>query len=176
MKKLFSELPCLQGRRITLRGVTDADAESLLEMVNDPEVYRYLPTYLFEKKYPDIHEIIGRLYTECLQESLILGVYMDGDLCGLAEFYGYRDEIHKVSVGYRLRKRYWGMGIATEVLGLMVRYLYDETDIEIITASTMVENKASAGVLQKNGFSLVVSGASEDWGYDNPTIADKWIR
>ena len=40
----------------------------------------------------------------------------------------------------------------------------------------MVENKASAKVLIKNGFALVVSGAKEDWGYPEPTIVDKWIR
>ena len=40
----------------------------------------------------------------------------------------------------------------------------------------MVENLASARVLTKNGFSLVVRGAEEDWGYPQPTAADKWIR
>ena len=50
-----------------------------------------------------------------------------------------------------------------------------ETDVEIITASTMVENRASARVLIKNGFTLVNSTVPEDWGYDHPTLADKWI-
>ena len=90
--------------------------------------------------------------------------------------YGYRDEMHKISVGYRIMERYWGRGIATEALGLMVRYLYNETDIEIITASTMPENQASANVLRKNDFTLVVSGADEDWGFDHPIPTDKWIR
>ena len=58
----------------------------------------------------------------------------------------------------------------------MIDYLYNETDIEIITASTMIENQASARVLIKNGFDLVVHAADEDWGYDRPTAADKWIR
>ena len=73
-------------------------------------------------------------------------------------------------------ERYWGRGIASEALGLMIDYLYGETDIEIITASTMVENRASAKVLLKNDFALVVSGVGEDWGYEQPTPADKWIR
>ena len=69
----------------------------------------------------------------------------------------------------------WGKGIATEVLRMMINYLCSETDIEIITASTMVENQASANVLRKSGFTLVSSAVGEDWGYDQPTIADKWI-
>ncbi|MCR5689516.1 MAG: hypothetical protein K6G71_04625 [Clostridiales bacterium] len=46
----------------------------------------------------------------------------------------------------------------------------------MITASTMIENKASARVLQKNGFQLTASGVPEDWGYEQPTVADKWFR
>ena len=103
-------------------------------------------------------------------------MFSGGEFCGLAEMYGFREELHKISVGYRLLERFWGKGIATEALGLMVSYLYGQTDMEIITASTMVENKASAKVLIKNGFDLVVSAADEDWGYDRPTAADKWIR
>ena len=97
-------------------------------------------------------------------------------MCGLAEFYGFRDEIHKISVGYRLLKRYWGKGIATQTVALMVDYLYGCTDTEIITASTMLQNRASAHVLQKNGFSLVNHAVEEDWGFPEPTLTDKWIR
>ncbi|MBR2561312.1 MAG: GNAT family N-acetyltransferase [Eubacterium sp.] len=175
-KKLFTEIPFLCSGRITLEQLRDKDAPALQKLVDDPDVYRYLPTFLFEKRYPDIHYVIERLYDECFQESIILGVYTEKTFCGLAEMYGWRDSIHKISVGYRLLKEYWGKGIATETLDLMVHYLYDETDIEIITASTMVDNRASAQVLKKNGFALVISGACEDWGYAEPTPADKWIR
>ena len=89
--------------------------------------------------------------------------------------YGFRDEIHKISIGYRLAESCWGRGIASETVALMTGYLLKETDIEIITASTMIENKASARVLTKNGFTLVNSGVGEDWGYETPTATDKWI-
>lgn len=176
MKKLFSEIPCLRGQRLVLRGLVPADAPGLTELVNSPKVYRYLPTFLFEKRYADVQEVIRRLYDEGWKESIILGVFAGEDFCGLAEMYGFRDPIHKISVGYRLLERCWGKGYATETLGLMVDYLYGETDIEIITASTMVENRASANVLKKNGFSLVVHAVGEDWGYPAPTVTDKWIR
>ncbi len=176
MNKLFSEIPYIEGERLVLKQIEEKDSEALLELASDPEVYRYLPTFLFEQKYPDIHEVIDKLYTECFKESIILGIYLDGDFCGIAEFYGSRDEAHKISVGYRLLRRCWGKGIASETLSMMIKYLYEETDIQIITASTMVENKASAKVLLKNGFTLVISGAKEDWGYPELTIVDKWIR
>ncbi|WP_330054932.1 GNAT family N-acetyltransferase [Ruminococcus sp.] len=174
-KKLFSELPTLTGDGITLRPLNIGDTCSLKELTEDNEVYRYLPTFLFEKKYENTEEVICRMYDEGLKESIILGIFRDGAFCGLAEMYGYRDDIHKISVGYRLIKRWWGKGIAKKALGLMISYLNDETDIEIITASSMVENKASAAVLRKNNFILVTT-AKEDWGYDKPISAHKWIR
>ncbi len=176
MKKLFSEIPYIQNEHLTLKRLTESDADALQELVNSDIVYRYLPTFLFERKYEDINYVIRHLYDECWKESIILGIFCDGAFCGLAEMYGFRDEYHKISIGYRLSECFWGKGIASEALSMMVDYLYNETDIEIITASTMVENIASACVLRKNGFDLVVHGVDEDWGYNTPTVVDKWIR
>ena len=175
-KKLFSEIPRIQSPRLVLKEVTLADTSALQEFVSSPTVYRYLPTFLFERRYPDVRYVIEHLYTECWKESIILGVYMEDKFCGLAEMYGYRDPLHKISLGCRLSDRSWGKGIATEAVGMMVDYLYSETDIEIIAASTMVQNHASANVLRKNGFTLVVHASDEDWGYGKPTLTDKWIR
>lgn len=176
MKKLFSEIPELIGKRIVLRKLTDADANGLQALKNDQAVYRWLPTFLFERKYNDPHTVIRRLYDECLEESLILGVFMEGRFCGLAEMYGYRETVHKISVGYRLMESEWGKGIATEALELMVGEALMNRSIEIITASTMVENQASARVLLKNGFTRLPTPMYEDWGYEKPTLTDKWIR
>ena len=177
MKKgLFSEIPRLEKDGITLSRLLPEHAESLRELIGNPRVYRYLPTFLFEKKYGNPSEVIRRLYGECLRESMILGVFREGKFAGIAEFYGYREPIHKVSVGYRLLERCWGQGIAGKALGMMIRYLEEETDVEIVTAGAMIENRASARVLEKNGFTLVAHAVDEDWGYETPTVADKWIR
>lgn len=176
MKKLFSEIPYIEGDRVVLRQITQDDVLAMRELADNDAVYRYLPTFLFEKKYDSMEYVIDHLYDECFRESIILGIYMNGEFCGIAEMYGFRDEIHKISIGYRLLERFWGQGIASEALGLMIDYLYNETDIEIITASTMIENQASARVLEKNDFDLVVHAVPEEWGFEEPTIADKWIR
>ena len=56
-----------------------------------------------------------------------------------------------------------------------MRYLIQETDIKIITASTMVANKKISRVTEKNNFLLEVSGVDEDWGYLQPTSVNKWV-
>lgn len=176
MDKLFSEIPYLQGERVTLKQLSLSDGDALRELTEDDTVYRYLPTFLYEKQYDDTEYVIRHLYDECIQCSLILGVYVGGEFCGLAEIYGYRASLFKASVGYRLLQRYWGRGIATEALGLMVKYLLEETDVKIITASTMVKNQASANVLKKNGFKHLTYTSLEDWGYAKPILTEKWLR
>ena len=178
-KKMFSEIPCIKGDRVVLDRVVDADADALRDLIESPYVQRYLPTFLFENQFDDAHEAIRQLYGALFEnkESLILAIREKetGELAGLAEFYGLYDRLHKVSVGNRFRERWWGRGLSTEATRLMVDYLYGETDIEIITASTRVENDAAARVLEKVGFIRTAHGVEEDWGFPEPTIVDKWF-
>ncbi len=176
MKKLFPEPPVLGGGALRLRPLGASDTEGLRRLTRQEAVYRWLPTFLFEKKYGDPGEAIRHMYSEGLEDSLILGVFREGSFCGLAEVYGYREPIRKASVGYRLLQEEWGKGTATEALRIVVDELLAVRGIEIITASTMAENAASARVLRKNGFTLVNRAVDEDWGYPEPTPADKWIR
>ena len=175
MKKLFSEIPYIKSGRLVLRKIEETDADGLAELAHSPNVYRYLPTFLFERKYEDIHRVIRRLYDECYKESIILGVFREDEFCGLAEIYGYREETHKASIGCRFLERCWGKGMATETVGALVRYLTQEAGIEIVTASTMVANRTISRVTEKNGFLLAASGVGEDWGYAQPVPVNKWV-
>ena len=193
--KLFDEIPYLSNERIELKRIVTSDAVKLKELTDNENVYRYLPTFLFERQFDDPEEAIEKMYGKLFRnrESLILGIFLRegiggsltyegmaseerGTFCGLAEYYGFKDELHKTCIGYRLLESFWGRGIASGTVALMIDYLYSKTDTEIITASTMIENKASERVLTKNGFIMTSKGIEEDWGYDTPTVTDKWFR
>ena len=87
MIKLFDEYPELENDRILLRRLTDADADALGAFTGNERVYRTLPTFLYERKYPDPHEVIRRMHEECFltKESLILGLFLKSgeEFCGL---------------------------------------------------------------------------------------------
>ena len=97
------------------------------------------------------------------------------EFCGVIELYDYKDHIHKVSLGYRLLSRYWGKGIATEAVRMIVDHLYSETDIEIVTASTMQENDASNKVLGKCGFEKTTDSKEDDWGFGEDIPTKVWF-
>ena len=177
MKKLFDEIPYLEDERIIIRKITGRDWRELRKMARSRVIYRYEPTYLLERKYSNSIEFLKGLVRKIRdKENLLLAVEYKEDrkLCGLAEFYDYSERLHRVCIGYRLREEYWGKGIATAAVKLMTDYLQTQTDVEIISASTMPDNKASAHVLEKNGFVLITCD-NEDWGYELPTKALKWL-
>ena len=104
MKKLFDEIPYLEGEHVILRKIVEEDRETLWEMAHSSIVYRYEPTYLLEQQYSDMDQLFRDLYGECFEKkrNLFLGVFLKenpAELCGLAEFYDYRDHIHMVSIG-----------------------------------------------------------------------------
>ena len=49
MTKLFDEIPRLENGRIVLRRLEHADGEGLRELAHSERVYRYLPTFLYER-------------------------------------------------------------------------------------------------------------------------------
>lgn len=176
MKKLISEIPYIKSEDIELKKLTLDDTSALKELTENEEVYKFLPSFLFEKKYESAEDVINRLYDECLEESLILGVFSNGEFCGLAEIYGYSAPLLKVSIGCRLLPCFWGKGIATKTVNLIVDFLFNETEVKVITASVMPENSGSANVLKKNGFRRVLRSVPGDWGFSKPVFADKWAK
>ena len=51
MKLLFETPPVLKGESLTLRPLEASDEDGLKRLTQQEIVYRFLPTFLFEKKY-----------------------------------------------------------------------------------------------------------------------------
>ena len=176
---LFQEYPVMEDDMIVIRKMRDEDADALAGMCAEKDVYRYVPTFLYELKYEDKHEVIAKMDAECFdtRENILLGVYLKetGEFTGIAEFYAYEPDRRKCSIGLRLKQEFWGRKIASHAEKLMIRYLLDRANIRIITAHIMQENKASAAAALKNGFEKRYCDILEDWGFAEPVLIDKYI-
>jgi RimJ/RimL family protein N-acetyltransferase len=62
------------------------------------------------------------------------------------------NSVKTAELGYWLGEEYWGQGIATELVKLMIKYSFKNFDIERLQAHVFEHNKASARVLEKTGF------------------------
>ncbi len=94
MKALFEEFPRLEGERLLLREWALSDAAALEEIIRDPDVYRFLPTFLYEQSLSDTVEMIAGSRAACFdtKESILFGVcFRDASqsVVGIAEIYNY---------------------------------------------------------------------------------------
>ncbi|MGW3952264.1 GNAT family N-acetyltransferase [Streptomyces sp. NPDC004752] len=71
-----------------------------------------------------------------------------------------------VEVGWRLGRRFWGKGIASEAAATAVRFGFRDAGLEQIVSITQVGNGASERVMGKSGMRLV--RASVDPGCGRP--------
>ena len=59
--------------------------------------------------------------------------------------------MHRTEAGWRLDRRFWGRGLATEGALASLRYGFEERGLERIISMTVPENVASWRVMQKIG-------------------------
>jgi ribosomal-protein-alanine N-acetyltransferase len=59
----------------------------------------------------------------------------------------------KANLGYWIGEEFWGKGVATECVKLVIGYGFTELKLDKVSACVYPENKASIRVLEKNGLS-----------------------
>jgi RimJ/RimL family protein N-acetyltransferase len=58
-------------------------------------------------------------------------------------------------LGYRLLRRHWGKGLASEGARELVRYGFDDVGLDRIIAQTITVNAASRAVMERVGLNFV---------------------
>ena len=165
----------MENERLLIHSLREQDLDGLTAMRNDPRVYRCEPTFLAELQGTPEEALRDLRHMDLFQDrQCILGIYEKTDqdvLAGLAEFYDYKPSGKVISIGCRLRPEFWGRGLGSACIQEMCDYILNNTEVELITAHVMPENKASSQMLLKNGFEHLVTKA-EDWGYNKQTEAE----
>ncbi len=134
MKRLFDCFPAMESDRLILREWKESDANGLTDLIRNQQVYRFLPTFLYERAIENTAEMIARSRAECFdtKKSVLLGIYIKQEtdrIIGVAEIYNYELEKEKASIGYRIHPYWWKCGIATETAALLKSYLLKNTDV-----------------------------------------------
>jgi RimJ/RimL family protein N-acetyltransferase len=152
--------PILRTERITLVPLADEHLELEVELDSDPEVMRHL---------------LGRASTREEVEAsharrLAAAQRVDGlgFWIGLVDdaFVGWwtlqpargpdqPDDPGVADLGYRLMRRQWRKGLASEGARELVRYGFDEIGLDRIIAQTMAVNAGSRAVMERIGLSYM---------------------
>lgn len=141
--------------RLILRLQTLADAPLLVELNSDPEVVRYTGDgslandgearkLLQELVFPQWENYRMGRFAVTLKDGTFLG------WCGLKHF----PQTDEVDLGYRLMKKFWGQGYATEASRAALDYGFTTLGLKRIIAKAMPDNKDSLKVMQKLGMNF----------------------
>ncbi|MEB4210478.1 GNAT family N-acetyltransferase [Mycobacterium sp. 94-17] len=141
------------GTRVVLRLPMLDDAGALFQRVaRDREVTKYLlwPPHL------DV-AATRRVITEKLnvggdERTWVIELKHSGDVVGLASC--RRPVPHSVEIGYCLGRRWWGKGLMSEVIGLLLHALDADRAVYRVWATCSVDNERSARLLEHAGFFL----------------------
>ena len=141
----------LETRRLVVRSFTTSDVADYAALVADPEVMKFLGDGL------PLEEAKARAYVEdCIENEDTLGfaryalVFRNSKefigFCGYSPMDGYID------LGYRIARKHWGNGYASEAAQAVIRHGFERLGFERIVAIAYAENKRSIRVIEKLGF------------------------
>ncbi|KAH7842207.1 hypothetical protein Vadar_002667 [Vaccinium darrowii] len=135
---------------ITLRPFDLSDVDDLMEWTTDDNVARFCSWDTYTSREQGIDFITNRaihhpwLRAICLKNKAIGSIsVMPGSGIGAG----------RAEIGYALASKYWGKGIVTRAVKIVVSTIFLEwTHLERLEALVDVENLGSQRVLEKSGF------------------------
>lgn len=165
-----------ENDKFILREIVLADADGMFEMDSDPEVHKYLGNkpVTTKEQVVDVIKMIRQQYVDngigrwaIINKSTHEFMGWTGLKLVTTEINGHKNYL---DVGYRLNKRFWGQGIATETAIISLRYAFDKLNANEVFGMADVENIASNKVLSKIGMQFV------NTFYYEGVIKHNWYR
>ncbi len=136
---------------VTLREVIDSDLPIFFEQESDPDA-RYMAAFTSEDRNDREAFMAHWARIRSNSSNIVRTILADGQVAGSmfswSEVDAAGERTHEV--GYWLGKAYWGQGIATRALALLLR----ELPMRPLYAHAAKDNLASIRVLEHCGFKL----------------------
>jgi [ribosomal protein S5]-alanine N-acetyltransferase len=143
----------IETQRLRLRRLRPVDEADLIALDSDPDVMRYVGAPAGVKSAP---ETVERVRQRIEADHEPLGFWRvesraDGTFYGLGAL--IRMPVgDDIELAYRLARRAWGQGIASEAGAALVDYAFGTLGLRQLVAVTYPEHRASQRVLDKLGF------------------------
>ncbi|MBG9456210.1 alanine acetyltransferase [Lysinibacillus sphaericus] len=154
-EKVFAKFPLLNSEKLVLKKIEDAHLQELFAIYDNEKVFEYcgiIPKHNIQT----VSKMIGHFDRDYRKESIVKwGIFQKShsdQLVGIIEAMEFNQKVNMVTIGYYLAEDFWGKGLASDAVNIVVKYLFEEVHINRIQAEVMPLNEASKKVLQKNGF------------------------
>jgi [ribosomal protein S5]-alanine N-acetyltransferase len=163
----------IKAQGFTLRGWRLDDAESLQKHADNSNIYSFL---LDRFPHPYTMEAaIGWITPMLTQDPMVnFAIDIDGKAVGVIGL-ELRNDVYRRSplLGYWISETYWGRGIMSKAIKLIVDYAFDNLDAVRVQAGVLSNNPRSMRVLEKAGF--VKEGVLKNNIIKNEIVLDEHI-
>jgi len=156
-----------ETERCYVREITTEDVLRLYEIYSDKETKRYIEDLYddYEKEVQFTKDYILNQYRFYEYGLWIVILKETGEVIGRAGIFD-RENQENTEIGFVFDKKYWGKGIATEILTAISDYARKEFGIETLVAHVMNGNLRSKALLTKLGYSYIGEESIDGKVYD----------
>jgi ribosomal-protein-alanine N-acetyltransferase len=168
----FGAFPTLKTERLILREIIPSDAEALFRIRGDYEVTKYNIGTAYDRleQAEDLIAAMAQAYREEKEIRWGISFKTENTLIGMVGYNYWIRRDARGSVGYDLARAYWGQGIMTEALAVVVAFGFRRMGLNRIEADADARNPASARVLAKVGFHQ--EGLQREQFYEDSSFND----
>ncbi|NLR68600.1 GNAT family N-acetyltransferase [Chitinophaga varians] len=148
------QLPVLSTEQLVLRPITEKDTAALFSLFSKEEVTRYMDIDAFTN-ITEATQIITYFRERWeKQEGMRWAITFKGkdELVGTCGFHHWNKTHYKIELGYDLLPSYWGKGIMTTAIGQILRFVFEELQLNRVEAFVDPLNAASSRLLGRVGF------------------------
>ena len=163
----------IECAKCVVRDWARSDKGALLRFANNRNVWRNL-THRFPHPYTEADAEWWFSFLESMAEPTHWAIEVDGYAAGgIGVRLGEGTYIKSAEFGYWLGEPYWGRGIMTEAVRLVVPYVMSRFDLIRLESPVFEWNPASMRVLEQCGF--VREGVSRASGLKDGQVIDRVI-
>jgi len=144
----------IETERLVLRPWVESDLEPFTRMNGDSEVMRFFPNTLEPAQTEQFYHNIMHEFSEYGYGLYATEERDSGSFIGFVGFHWARFEVDFcpcVEIGWRLDKKYWGKGYATEGAKACLSHGFSNLKLDDVYSFTSVINQPSQRVMQKIG-------------------------
>ena len=150
-----------ETNRLILREILPEDEAGFFELDSDPEVHKYIgskPINTIEQA----REVIRFIRQQYIDNGIGRWAIIEKNTNNFIGWTGLKlirtqtnNHINYYDLGYRLIKRHWGNGFATEAAFASLDYGFNKLALQEIYADANIENEGSINILKKVGLRFV---------------------
>ena len=163
----FTTFPVLTTERLILRELRRSDAADVLIFRGDPVVQKYDDPVIHTEL--EAQTLIDELHNEYRDQRGISWAVTQSDLdvvLGIFSLHHWDQYHRRAEAGYGLAHAYWGHGIGSEALRAIVRFGFEQLNLNRIFARTIADNHESVRLLERLGFQHEGTFRQHSWEDD----------